>query len=343
MTAMTLVGQPAPSAALQKGFELLSHGHAEEAEEVVKKAAREAKKQHGSGSPPLALAYGELGRIHLRMGECERAAKEFQHAAEGPMPSDPQHRRDRLTFLFGYGAALGELGRLAEAEKVLRQCLTYAKNLYGAQSAMAAVALVPLADVLLKAGKTAEAARLADSAYDFLWRLGDPLFTTTVGTRAEALKASGKSDNAFADLADLPENIVADAVANTLARAGKGDTSRVRAVLADLLAFVDKKYGDGHTMTCDALAAVVHHETAAGDKADGAVRQTAARRSVWSFAVRRVPGGLLDNLEVGFEPSGALHLAPHLARNPDPDEATQLETILNQAVDDLYARPAVRA
>jgi tetratricopeptide (TPR) repeat protein len=342
MTAMTLVGQPPPSAALRKGLELLSQGHSEEAEDVVKKAAREAKKQHGSGSPPLALAYGELGRIHLRMGEFERAAKEFQHAADGPMPADPQHRRDRLTFLFGYGAALGELGRLAEAEKVLRQCLTFARNLYGAQSAMAAVALVPLADILLKTGKTAEAARLADSSYDFLWRLGDPLFTTSVGTRAEALKASGKADNAFADLTDLPEEIVADAVANTLARAGKGDTGRVRAVLADVLGFVDQKYGDGHSMTCDALAAMVHHEVAAGDKEDEKVRKTAVRRSVWSFAVRRLPGDLLDNLEVGFEPTGAIHLAPHLKRDPDPAEATQLQTILNQAVDDLYARPAAR-
>ena len=339
---MTLVGQPPPSAALQKGFELLNHHKPDEAEEVVKKAAREAKKQHGSGSHPLALAYGELGRLHLRMGKPDRAAKEFEHAAEGPLPPDPQHRRDRLSFLFGFGAALGELGRLAEAEKVLRQCVAYARNIYGGRSAMAAVALVPLADALLKSGQTAEAAKLATEAYDTLWQLGDPLFTTVVGTRAEALKATGKPINAFADLADLPDTIVADAIANTLGRAGKGDLARVRAVLADLLGFVDKKYGDGHVLTCDTLAAVVHHENAAGDRADDTVRKAAVRRSIWSFAVRRVPGGLLDNLEVGFEPEGGIHLAPHLARDPDPAEAAHLESILNQAVDDLYARPAIR-
>jgi tetratricopeptide (TPR) repeat protein len=339
---MTLVGQPPPSAALQKGFELLNQGKRDEAEEVVKKAAREAKKNHGSGSHPLALAYGELGRLHLRMGEFERAAKEFQHAAEGPLPADPQHRRDRLSFLFGYGAALGELNRLAEAETVLRKCVAFARNVRGGQSALAAVALVPLADMLLRAGKTAEAAKLAGEAYDALWKLGDPLFTAAVGTRAEALKASGKPDNAFADLTDLPDEMVADAVAHTLARAGKGDVGRVRAVLADLLGFVDRKYGDGHAMTCDALAAVAYHEAAAGDRADEKVLRTAVRRSVWSYAVRRVPGGLLANLEVGFEPEGALHLAPHLARDPDPDEATQIETILNEAVNDLYSRPAVR-
>jgi tetratricopeptide (TPR) repeat protein len=339
---MTLVGQPPKSPALQQGYDLLAQGKPREAEEIVRRAALEAKKQHGSGSHPLALAYADMARIHMRTGELERAAKEFQHAAHGPLPSDPQHRRDRLAFLFGFGAALGELNRLAEAEKVLRQCLAFARNIGGPQSAIAAVALVPLADVLLRAGKTAEAAKIANSAYDALWQLGDPLFTETVGTRAEALKATGKTDNPFSDLTDLPEEMVSAAVANTLTRAGKGDTGRVRAVLADVLGFVDKKFGDGHAITCDTLAAVAYHEAAAGDKADEKVRKNAVRRSVWSFAVRRVPGGLLANLEVGFEPGGAIHLAPHLTRDPNPSESAQLETILNQAVDDLYARPAVR-
>jgi len=337
---MTLVGQPPPSQPLSQGLQLLTQGKVAEAEGVVKKAAQIAKGQHGSGSHPLALAYADLARLHMRMGDAERAAKEFQHAANGPMPTDPQHRRDRLSFLFGFGAALGELGRYEESEKVLRQCLAFARNLSGPQSPAAHVALVPLADVLLRAGKTAEAAKLANEAYDSLWQLGDPLFTSAVGIRAETLKASGKADNAFADLADLPDEMVTAAISNTLARAGKGDTGRVRAVLADLLGFVDKKYGDGHPMTCDTLAAVAHHEAAAGEKADEKVRKTAVRRSVWSFAVRRMPGGLLSNLEVGFEPGGALHLAPHLTREPTATESAQLETILYQAVDDLYSRPS---
>jgi tetratricopeptide (TPR) repeat protein len=337
---MTLVGQPPPSPALQQGFELLAQGKAEDAENVVKKAAGKAKAKFGSGSPELARAYGELARLHLRMGKAERAAREFQHAADGPMPSDPQERSDRLSFLFGYGVALAEAGLLVEAEQVLRRCLGFARNFGGARSTLAAVALVPLADVLLKAGKTAEATKLAADAYDALWKLGDPLFAVSVGTRAEALKAAGKADNPFADLVELPDEVVTAAVANTLARAGKGDPGRVRAVLADLLAFVDNKFGDGHPVTCDTLAAIAHHETASGSLGDEKVRKNAVRRSVWSYTIRRAPSGLLANLEVAFEPGGTLHLAPHLGRAPSETEAAELETILNQAVDDLYARPA---
>jgi hypothetical protein len=244
--------------------------------------------------------------------------------------------------MLGFGAALGELGRLEEAEKVLRQALVFARRVNGRQSASASVALVPLADVLLTGGDVAEAAKMAGEAYDSLWKLGDAQICAAVGTRAEALKASGRPDNPFADLVDLPDEMVAVAVATTLTRTGKGDAGRVRAVLADLLGFVDKKFGDGHTVTSDTLAAVAHHEEAAGDKADERIRRTAVRRSVWSYAVRRVTGGLLANLEVGFEPGGTIHLAPHLTREPNPAETAQLETILNQAVDDLYKRPTIQ-
>jgi hypothetical protein len=308
----------------------------------VKKAALEAKAQYGSGSHPLAKAYADMARYHFRSGEIERSAQEFQHASKGPMPSDPEQRQDRLAFMLGFGTALGELGRLEEAEKVLRQALVFARRVNGKQSASASVALVPLADLMLTLGDVQEAAKMSIEAYDSLWKLGDAQFCAAVGTRAEALKATGRSDNPFADLTDLPDEMIAAAVATTLTRAGKGDAGRIRAVLADLLGFVDKKFGDGHTITCDTLAAVAHHEEAAGDKADERVHRTAVRRSVWSFAVRRVPGGLLANLEVGFEPEGTIHLAPHLTRQPNPAETAQLESILNQAVDDLYARPTIQ-
>jgi tetratricopeptide (TPR) repeat protein len=337
---MTLVGQPGPSSILLEAYRLLSEGDTAEAEAMVRKAAIDAKTQHGSGSHPLAMAYADMARLHYRMGQYDRSAQEFQHAAKGPLPPNPQERRDRLTFLFGLGAALGAGGRIAEAEKVLRQSLTFARNLLGVQSATAMVALVPLADVLLASGRIDEARKLANEAYDALWKLGDPLFAASVGTRAEILLAAGRDVDPFADLNDLPDELVAIAVATTLNRAGRGDPARVRALLAELTAFVDKKFGDGHTLTYDVLAATAHHEAAAGENGDLAVRKKAVRRVVWSLAVRRLPGGLLTNLEVGFEADGRIHLAPHLIRNAVPDELDEVERVLTDAVDGLYSRPS---
>ncbi len=340
---MTLVGQPPPSPALQHGFELVAQGKTVEAEDLLRAAAKKIKAQHGSGSHPLALAYGELGRLYLRMGKAQKAARAFEHAAKSFTPSDPQQQRDLLALRCGLGAALGKLGWYPEAIPLLRQCVTDARKLAGETSALAMVAQVPLADVLLKSGATDEAAVLAHQAYDALWRLGDPLFTATVGTRAEILKAMGEAGNPFVELDELPEEYISSAITNALSRMGQGDPEQVRAMLADLLQFVEGKYGDGHPLTCDAIAAVAHHERTMGAAGDETVRRKAVRRSIWSFAVRRLPDDLLANLDVAFEPDGDIRVTPQLARQPDETEAAQLDTVLREAVADLASRPRVRS
>lgn len=327
-----------PSAALAEALKLVAAGKSGEAETVVKKAAMAAKSQHGSGSHPLACAYADIARVHMQMGELQKAAVEFQHASKGPLPSDPPGRADRLRFMYGFGEALVRLARYDEAEKVLRQCEVFARNLHGARSAAAAAANAPLAEVLLRLGRTGEALKLAQEAFDALWALGDPLVAEALPVRAEALKAAGRPDSAFAEFGDLPDALAARAVRAVLARAPFGDPGRVRAVLADLQKAVDAKFGDGHDATRDVLAAAAHHEARQGATGDAAARRAAVRRAVWSYAVRRVPGGLLANLEVAFEPDGGLHLVPHLGREPSGDEARELEAVLAQAVDDLYAR-----
>jgi|SRR5579883_1461110 len=327
-----------PSAALQRALRLLSEGKAGEAELAVKKAAMEAKAKHGSGSHPLACAYADIGRLHLRMGEFQKAALEFQHASKGPMPPDAPSRRDRLGFMYGFAEALLGLTKYDEAEKVLRQCIVFAKTLHGPASADATAANAPLAAAFLKAGKMADALKMAQESYDLLWSMGDPLIAKIIPVRAEALKATNRPESPFADLGDLPDNLTTNAVAEVIAWAPDGHPNRVRAILADLLAFVDEKYGDGHPVTTDVLAAIARHEERQGDKADTTARRSAVRRSVWSYAVRHAPAGLLANLEIGFEPDGVLHLVPHLARAASENEAAQLEAILTQAVDDLYSR-----
>ena len=334
---MSIPGQPPPSATLQQAIQLLEAGQAEEAEKVVTRAAKQAKADHGSGSLPLANAYADMARLHCHTGDFKRAATEFRHAAEGPVPPDAAGRRDRLAHMVGFAACLETVGKTDEAEKVHRQCVAFARNLNGPTNPGYAAAVEPLAALLLTAGKTDEAAKLMDEAYDILWKHGDAKIVGAIPLRAEALKAAGRNDNAFRDLGDLPDSLVNEAVSNVIDRSGRGDAVRMRQVLADLLKFVDRKYGDGHPATADTLAAIARHEAALGEQADPKVRASAARRSVWSFAVRQMPE-MLENLEVGFEEGGAIHLVPHLSHDPSAAELEKLEAVLTQAVDELYAR-----
>lgn len=327
-----------PSVALQSALEQFAQGKVGEAEMTVKQAAMEAKRKHGSGSHPLACAYADIARLHLRMGEFQKAAVEFQHASKGAMPADMPSRRDRLGFMYGFAESLVGLALYDDAEKVLRQCVTFVKSLDGPTSAAATAANAPLVGTLLKAGKTAAAMKLAQESYDTLWSLGDLFITKIVPARAEALKASARNDNPFTELADLPDDLIVKAVSDVIAWVPYGEPQRMRAVLADLLAFADKRFGDGHVVINDILAATARHEERQGEKGDTGIRRNAVRRSVWSYAVRRVPGGLLANLEIDFDSDGSLHLVPHLARQATESETAELQIVLTQAVDELYER-----
>ena len=335
---MSLTGQPPPSPALREALQFLADGDMARADEIVTKAAKVAKARHGSGSHPLAQAYADMGRLHYLSGEYKKAAAEFRHASDSPMPPTPAERADRLAFMFGFAGCLEALDLSADAEKVLRQCVVFARNLHGAASPGTAVALEPLARLLLRTGNTIEALMLLDEAYTTLWAHGHPGIVAVIPTRAEAVKAAGRTEDPFADLDHLPDALATEIVAAVLQRRGTGG-DRTRLVLADALKYANRRFGDGHPTTTDALAAVAHHETALGSAGDPTIRDSAARRVLWGYAVQRVSADLLLNLEVRYEQGGELHLVPHLTRDPSPEEATQLESVLTEAVADLYARP----
>ncbi len=336
---MTLPGQPLPSPALTAALHLFKAGMPAEAETVVVKAAREAKRDHGSGSHPLALAYADMARFHFTAGEVKRAGTEFQHAIKYPAPAGAAVKKDRLAFLFGYGGCLAALGRTADAEKVFRKCVLTARDVFGAGSAGAAAAVVPLAELFLATDHPADAARLLDGAAPALLGHRDPLAPLASALKAEANRLLNRPGDPFADLARVADETVRAAGAAAIARAAADPHPRRRPVLNDLAAFTARRFGDGHASAVDALAAVVRHEAALG-AVDSPARAAAVRRAVWAFAARRPEGVALENVEVGFDPDGTVHLAPHLTRAPAAAELAAVEAVLVAAVDDLFVRAA---
>jgi hypothetical protein len=336
-----MFGQPPDSAALADARRLLEQGQEAEADVIVTKAAKLAKGQSGSGSHPLSRAYADMARLHYLAGDFKRAATEFRHAADAPMPSEPAQRADRLSFIFGYAACLQSMDRHDEAEKVLRQCAEFAKNLFGPDAAGYANSLEPLIDHHLKHGSADDAVTFAEAAYEILWKHGDAGIARAAAVRAEAFKAVNRPGDPFADLADLPDELAAETVNHVLNRRVAAEPVRMRAVLADAMRFAAGHFGDGHPAMADVLAAVVKHENELGPYADIKHRAAAARRAVWAFAIARAPEGVLENIEVGFEDDGTFHIVPRLSREPDAAESVQLELVLTQAIDDLYSRPTL--
>ena len=124
----TIPGQPPPSPTLKKALDLLAAGQDSAAEEAVRAAAIQAKSQSGSGSLPLARAYADMARLHFRTGDYKKAAAEFRHACEGPMPPDATGRKDRLAFMFGFvlvmtAASFGSPAIAADLESGVAQSM----------------------------------------------------------------------------------------------------------------------------------------------------------------------------------------------------------------------------
>ena len=120
MNTVMIPGQPPASTALKAALEQLASGNADAAEETVRAAAVKAKSESGSGSLPLARAYADMARLHFQKGDYKKAATEFKHASEGPMPPDAPGRKDRLAAAIADDGPFEARSRNAERTSNLR-------------------------------------------------------------------------------------------------------------------------------------------------------------------------------------------------------------------------------
>lgn len=136
------------SAAMQQAIALLQAGQTVQAEELMLQSARDAESTHGRDHPATATAYNELGTILLNVNNLPAAIEAYRKACSGPMPTEDQPLRDRLTFLMNLGMALQYAGQFKEAEEVLMQGLKARGKYYGTKHSGYAFGLEPLAALL---------------------------------------------------------------------------------------------------------------------------------------------------------------------------------------------------
>src|SRR4051812_17770314 len=106
---------------LEQALTHLQAGDEKKAEETVIQAVRDAEAAHGTGSPPLARAYNDLGSVLMQLGRSPAAVEAFKGAIDGPVPADEKDRQDRLTYRTNLGVALQYANQFDDAEKVLRE------------------------------------------------------------------------------------------------------------------------------------------------------------------------------------------------------------------------------
>jgi tetratricopeptide (TPR) repeat protein len=268
---------------MQEAMRLLQEGRPADAETLLRRAARDAEELFGRGSHEDAVAHNDLGNLHAHVGDLKRAAAAYRRACSGPLPTETQALRDRLTYLVNLATTLETLGELDEAEEVLRRGVERRREFYGPDHPGHAFGLEPLAALLLRRGKHEEALRLLNEAATIYWNHGHPRVASALAVRAEALKAVGNSEPPFAGCGKLPDPVFTDLVGTVLQRAGKTDPAWARPVLADLLATVEARLGLDHALTLNVLATIANHEADRGERCDHEVRLRAIRRALASL------------------------------------------------------------
>jgi tetratricopeptide (TPR) repeat protein len=158
-----------PTTPIDVATALLREGRSIEAEELMVRVLRTVTAKHGSGSPAWASAQCDLGNVLLKSDQLDRAIGCYRNATSARVGSDPQNRKDHLTYRLNLGMALQSAGRLREAESVLRKGVRDRRAFYGREHAGYAFGLEPLAAVLLQRGKVRKARKVIEEAvYNFL-------------------------------------------------------------------------------------------------------------------------------------------------------------------------------
>lgn len=285
------------SAAMEQAIQLLKAGQTVQAEELMVQAARAAEKKFGPNAPETATAYNELGTILINVDNPAAAVQAYRRACAGPMPSEPQVLRDRLTFLMNLGMALQYANQLEEAEEVLRQGVQGRDLYYGVDHAGYAFGLEPLATLLMRQGKMDEAVQMFEATVANFWRNGHPRVATALALRAEALKKAGSRQPPFAGIEQLPDEIVQEIANHVVGRAQEADPGILSKVLQDLLAVLQQRFAADHWLITNTHVTIVNLESMRGKQGNLAVRVQSAREVMATHERQQKPREALQALQ----------------------------------------------
>jgi tetratricopeptide (TPR) repeat protein len=270
------------SPAMQQAIELIRQGKNADAEELLRRSLRLAEERAGPGSHACAVAHNDLGTLLSFLGDPKRACSHYRQACAGPLPTETQALRDRLTHLLNLAATLETLGDLNDAEAAYRQGVAGRARFYGREHPGHAFGQEPLAALLLHKGRHQEALNLLEEVVDNFRHNGHPRIATALALRAEALKAVGSTRPPFAGLDALPEELIVE-MAGKVQERRSIDPVRSRAVLADLLPLIEQRFGPDHAHTRNVLTTIANHEAEQGEDCNHDVRLDATRKVLASL------------------------------------------------------------
>lgn len=269
---------PAPAAEefdlFARCTELVQAGRTLEAESLADRAVRRAP----AGSHRRADALNTLGNVRLAIGQVHTAVSALREACEGPLPTDREERKERLTYLSNLALALRRADRLDEAEEASRRGLALREDHYGRDHAGYAFGLEPLADLLLARGRLEEAGTAAEETVSNLWKNGHARIAGALALRA-AVRARLGIEPLWEDMEGLPVELLEQTAREAIDRSAHADGS-YDAALESLADVLERTLGPAHSLVTQVLAARANAEARRNQSGCSDARLAVIRRAL---------------------------------------------------------------
>jgi len=230
----------------------------------------------GLNDPKAADAFNELGPDFVKACNFPAAVEAYRRACAGPMPTDQEAARDRLTFLLNLAINLQYANQPKEAEAVFLESLQGRAKYYGVDHPGYAFGLEPLASLLLRQGRLAEALDMFEAVVENFWRNGHPRVAIALALRAEARKMAGGQVAAFAGVEQLPAEVLQQIPNHVIGRKDESDPAILSQVLQGLLPELRKRFGADDELVVNSLIWIANFEMIRGKQGDLSARIQAA-------------------------------------------------------------------
>jgi len=319
--------QSGNSPQLEAAMQALQKGDVNEAESLMKKAAKEAVEKHGERSVEALVAYHELGLVLVGAGRGEQSLEAFRKACEPPAKESPVGTTNRLTFELSLAGVLEQMGESEEAHKLVDRNLGERATVFGKNKPGYAIAQELRAWMLLRAKQYGAALNDVEQAAMVFGENGRPEIASAIALRAELLKLIGDKTPPFEGLESLPRSLVELVAGKIVDRVPQADPEIMVEVLKDLAAWLRDALGEQHLAPIHVLYKLSNLGKQMGDQD---TRETALRGMIRGF------DALCDSAQ-GFEAAMLLGVAQVEAGRYDAaldtleDAKKRTETIADKA------------
>lgn len=177
----------------------LAAGDVINAERLSRSLLELVETRNGPKTPLWAEAHFLRCQVLLRAGDMNGALQHLQSAASF-QPSSPDETKTKLTYEMNLGDMLQHLGRIQDAEQLLRASLEARRELYGLDHAGYGYGAESLGSVYLQQGKYEDARQAGNAAARAFRSYGDERYLSALALVLVAQKGLDPDVDAFAAL-----------------------------------------------------------------------------------------------------------------------------------------------